>query len=62
MLMKISQADSSEIVKLRTTCTHAEFWSPYTTERKDAALTPDKMVKLHLKPYESVFIVLTGKQ
>lgn len=57
-----SQHDYCEDVKLRTTCTHAEFWNPYTTERKDATLTPDKMVKLRLKPYESVFIVLTGTQ
>ena len=54
--------DYCEDVKLRTSCTHAEFWNPCTTERKDAALKQDKTVRLRLKPYESVFIVLTGKK
>lgn len=56
-----SNHDFCQDVKLRSNFTHAELWNPDTKAKKDASLTRNKSVKLRMKPYESVFIVLTQK-
>ena len=43
---------------LRTSYTNAEIWNPRTLSRTPLQMTPDKQVQLHLKPYESIFIVV----
>lgn len=43
---------------MRTPNTVAELWDPVNVSRTPLTMSADKTVKLHLKPYESTFIVV----
>lgn len=43
---------------MRTPNTVAELWDPVSVSRTHLTMSVDKTVKLHLRPFESTFIVV----